>query len=352
MLVGKKSATCAPTDFPRALSEWPRTDFIDKAIRNIIISSLFSSEVKQGGSAVISAMMLLDEVEILEQKKRCSETDVEKVIFDWSHSGLSARIAREVFYMGGCGSEVNISESDSTATQIKCTSGIMQNAEIANGFLSENISDFSIDEKTHIVAIDGFVEKVSQIHHLLEGLEKQSLLLLARGFLPDVVNTLSVNYPHKIRCIPMTVKDWCVPEFLSLEKLGVSCVSADAGMEISSASLEDLIPVSINSNSIIIKSNSEKKRKIFVQIGRDLQDLKGLTIDRVKTLVTLSRFTSRKGVTKIRYKDHEMHVPTSSYEAAVRCKKSMENIFQQIGGVIAIQNEGENRGKRKAKRCL
>jgi hypothetical protein len=342
LLLGKKSAKCCPIDFLRTLSEWPRKNFLDISIGNIILSSLFSSEAKQGGSALISAMMLLDDLEVIEKKRRCTEEDIVRVIDDWTSPGIANRIGKEVFYMGACGSEVKISESDSAASRIKCSSGISQSALIAGGFSNKNLEDFFLSEPCYVVAVDGFVEKLSQIHHLLEKLEDQHLILMARGFLPDVVNTLSVNYPHRLRCIPVIVSDWSTDNFLHLEDLGVSCVSSEAGMEISNSRLTDPISISLDADSIIFESKlSERKRKIFVEVGKDLGDLNGLTIDRVKTLVALARFTSRSGIARIRYKDHEMHVPISSYEAAIRCKKSLEKIFQEIGGIIAIQDRGE-----------
>ena len=341
-LVGERPSKSCPLDFLRALSEWHRNSFIDMSIRNIIISSLFSSETKQGGSGLISAMMMLDDVEVVEKKSKCSESDIEKIINDWSPQGISNKIAKEVFYMGGCGSEVKILESDSFASRIKCTSGVVQLCSIAGGFSNKNLSDLSIDRLSYVVAIDGFVEKISQIHHLLENLGEQQLILMAKGFLPDVVNTLSVNYPDNIKCVPVVVEDWCISSFLDLEKMEISCVSSEAGMEISSAKLSKLISVSVDVEGIIFENGDFRNgRKIYVELGKDLGDLKGLTTDRIKTLVTLSRFTSRRGMTKIKYKNHEIHVPTSSYEAAARCKKSMENIFQEIGGIIAIQKRGE-----------
>tara|TARA_R110000824_G_scaffold60050_6_gene160876 strand:+ start:12606 stop:13781 length:1176 start_codon:yes stop_codon:yes gene_type:complete len=341
LLLGSKSAKCCPIDFLRTLSEWPRKNFLDISIRNIILSSLFSSETKQGGSALISAMMMLDDLEVIEKKKNCTEEDIISVIDDWAPSGISNRIGKEAFYMGACGSEVKISEGVSEASRIKCSSGISQRASIAGGFSSKNLEDFCLSEPCYVVAVDGFVENLSQIHHLLESIEDHHLILMARSFLPDVVSTLSANYPRRLKCIPVTVSEWLAEDFLYLEKLGVSCVSSEAGMEISNSRLADPISISLDTSSIIFENKlSGRKRKIFVEVGKDLGDLNGLTIDRVKTLITLSRFTSRSGIARIRYKDHEMHVPISSYEAAIKCKKSLEKIFQEIGGIIAIQNRG------------
>lgn len=46
-----------------------------------------------------------------------------------------------------------------------------------------------------VVIIDGFVEQVSEIHHLLQKISesKGTLFLFARGYSPEVLNTLSVN---------------------------------------------------------------------------------------------------------------------------------------------------------------
>ena len=63
-------------------------------------------------------------------------------------------------------------------------------------------------ERPRTCVIDGYIENVSEIHHLLEifAEKKESLLIFARGFSNDVINTLKVNYDRNtLKVIPVIV---------------------------------------------------------------------------------------------------------------------------------------------------
>ena len=60
-----------------------------------------------------------------------------------------------------------------------------------------------------VVCIDGYVESVSEIHHLLEAASsaKEPVLLFLRGLSDDVKHTLKVNYDRgSLRVIPVAVR--------------------------------------------------------------------------------------------------------------------------------------------------
>ena len=338
IMIGNSVSTCTPLEFPRVLAEWSRSNSLDKAIRNIMVSSFFSSEVKQGGSALLSCMMLVGKIEKIIEKRSVYESDILGVIESWSGAGLSSKITKEAFYMGGCGCEVSLLESNIFGTRIKCIEGLSQKGNIAAGFSSNLESDFSFSGEAHVFAIDGYVEKISQIHKILEGSSGSTVIIAARGFLPDVVNTLSTNYPSKLNCIPFVVEDWCIPNFLLLEKMGVVCASSDMGSELSSLRIEKPIEVSVDLSTLLIKnSDVAQDRKISIEFGTDLSYLKGLTIDRVKTLLALIRFTSRTGIMKLKYDNFIFYVPTSTYKTASRCTESIENILQNIGSIVTYE---------------
>ena len=64
-------------------------------------------------------------------------------------------------------------------------------------------------ERPRVICIDGFVEAVSELHHLLEEASeaREPLLLFVRGMSDDVKNTLKVNYDRgSLRVMPVIVK--------------------------------------------------------------------------------------------------------------------------------------------------
>lgn len=63
-------------------------------------------------------------------------------------------------------------------------------------------------DNAKVVVIDGFVESVSEIHHLLEHFHdsKETGIILARGAAPDVLSTLRVNWDRgSLKLLPIIV---------------------------------------------------------------------------------------------------------------------------------------------------
>lgn len=61
-------------------------------------------------------------------------------------------------------------------------------------------------ERPRIIVIDGFIEQVSELHHLLEEASsaREPVLLFVRGLADDVRNTLKVNYDRgSLRVLPI-----------------------------------------------------------------------------------------------------------------------------------------------------
>jgi len=345
-----KATTSSLCDFHRMLSEWSRTSSIDKAIRNLLISAFYSSEVKVGGSGVIAAMMFARECDVLEMQADISEELVIEMLKSWQPGGISYKVAEQAFYMGGCGCEVSLSEGKHFGTEIKCFSGASQSGHVDRVMSSKLSQDFLLQKKMYIVAIDGIVESVGEIHNLLEASRGQEMIIMARGFLPDVTNTLAENYSKDLSCIPFVVEKWCVDSFLDLRKMGISCVSNETGDVVSNTSLTHKIDAALSLDRVIISNSKEDKRKIKISLGEDLSYLRGVALDRSKLLISLFRFTSRKGLATLSYKEREFFAPIPSYDAAKKCNKSLAKILSSIETIVTNEEKTINRCKRNVRK--
>ena len=342
---GDRIVTANACDFLRMAAEWPRSSPIDLAIRNIILSALYSSETKMGGSGIISAMLLSGDVEIISETRKPKYSDVSDVIDTWAPRGISRKIAKEIFMMGACGSEVVLSEGNQWGTKVSCVSGTVQKGTVDNLMLGKLGVDYNCSTSAFVVAIDGIVESLGHIHKLLESTEGAPLVIMAKGFLPDVTNTLAANYPQKLKCIPFVVQDWCLESFLRLRDLGVTCVSSETGDMIEHSILGSMVNINISSQEVILHSEKNQKRKIEVSFGKDLDSLKGVSLDRTKLLLALTRFTSRTGVMKLSYNGKTFTVPKSSYMAAKKCHESLAKIFENLGAIVTLSQRKTNNGK-------
>lgn len=330
--------TGVPLDFHRCLSEWSQRSSISLAIRNIVLSSFYSTDVKQGGSGLISCLFwtgLATPNDFERPRRSVSKiSDVDQVIGSWSRGGMSCSIAKKLIRIGACGTQVDFKEGSQYATIISSIRGKKIIGSVDPLFASR-VSTAGDEEKYYGIAIDGIVESMSQIHRVLEAAENHNVVILARGFLPDVSNTLAENWINqKLRVVPFTVTDWGVEGFLQLEPAGFECVSNESGGQIRNAKLQSLIKMQVMENQVIYQDQDGGSSKLEVSFGKDLASLKGVSIDRTKILVALARFSSRSGVTEIATSAGSIHVPVSSFDVGLRAEKSLVSILQNLGCVI------------------
>jgi hypothetical protein len=256
---------------------------------------------------------------------------------------------KKLVRLGACGRSVALQEGSHLGTVVKFVSGEEIRGSIDPLFNSRtNVGDLA--EEFYGVAIDGIVESVSQLHRILESNVEEKIVVLARGFLPDVANTLAENWSLKrLGVIPFVVSGWGVENFLNLQDAGFECVSSEAGNVITNAKLQKIIEMRVSRDRIIYGEGTNNcGARLIMSFGRDLGDLKGVALDRTKILVALSRFVARSGLSKIKtISGFEIFVPNSSLEVAKIAKDSLNGILQNLGGVIITTKMGENNDIRK-----
>lgn len=123
-----------------------------------------------------------------------------------------------------------------------------------------------------VIIIDGFVESVSEINVLLESLidSGNQLILITRGFHPEVINTVNVNNNRKVISAYLFQVPFDIDGLNTLVDISVTCgtqpLSSNLGQIISNVSIKDAVTVdeiSFSNNKISIKN---KKVKNNVQV--------------------------------------------------------------------------------------
>ncbi len=246
---------------------------------------------------------------------------------------------------------------------IEIISGKEDRIDVHDSYRFDMVS--SIESKSYVrssakvMLIDGFVESVSEIHHILQKASevKVPLLMFARGFSPDVLNTISVNALRKtVDILPFTIKLDLgqVNDFYDLSILtGAEVISNEKGQLISSAKFEDLPSVtyvrySPGEKMLVMRNDSTRQhvvdhlRKLRAKLEEtDAYNLNELTtrIRKMTSLVCMVSlkddlsFQARKDSLKrcSRLVDHYSRFgvaqtnvgsfPKSSYDAAERHAK-------------------------------
>lgn len=334
-LYKQKICTASPIDFHRLLTEWNRKSTVDNYIRQIIISFFFSAEEKMIGAGLLSCAQWLDLLEQQQTKQKLRADDIYQIIDNWLPTGVSNNISKKIFQAGALGSEVVFEESDRHVTQISILNGNMISGHIDYIFQTKN-NLVNYHDKCSIIAIDGIVESISQIDSLLVRSSKQKIILAAKGFLQDVSNTLSENYfSKKLNVIPYVVKDWKIQNFLDLEKSNISCISYEIGSDIRKLIVYEEQQIFIDKNDLLYSGlDKNPDRKIKVSFGKDLDALRGISLDRTKMMLSIMRNSSRTGTKSIKLFGKVLQFPQISLKYSQKSVESLSNILQNLGGVI------------------
>lgn len=135
--------------------------------------------------------------------RRPSIDDIQSIIehFSSDRPKWVRTMIHDALIAAGFVGKILVEKVESSMPSIELVSGYAFNA-------TSHIKAYEMLESPKVCVIDGFVESVSEIHHLLEAASsrKQALILYARNFSDDVKNTLSVNYARgTLKVIPYTV---------------------------------------------------------------------------------------------------------------------------------------------------
>lgn len=346
-------AQAFPCDFPRLLVEWGRNSSLDKSIRNIIVSALLSAEEKSQGSGFLAAGMWTDQSvkrTNANSHRRCKLDDVSSCIQYFGGVGFASSCASALIELGGLGNSVEYSEHSGSSCLIETVDGKEIKGSVDQLF-GDRVGYSHFLEKCSIFAVDGVVESVGSIHSLLSVSSEIPVVIMARKFLPDVSNTMAESWiKNRTRCLPVCVEDWKLENFLDLEKIKISCISAERGDSLSSTKIEksELLNFCTDGQKSSIEFSGGKKRsKIVVKVSNSLGGLVGLALDRIKTLMGYSRLAARSGV--VRWEDlceislnfselysKNLVIPCSSLESAFKVHKSLQEILQGMGCLITV----------------
>jgi len=418
---GNRTSQTQPIDIVRWVSEMSSVTSESRHLKNIILSALSDAENTQGGSAVVCLTVLCHlmnrpgsvwspEVSIgIENElrqlaknhaRRSSSSEVLKILASFDRDPISFRIAKKAIAISGANSTIQVI-SEGKDTQITSINGYKFPIEFPDVFLSA--SGITVEKKfdeCRIMAIDGIVESMSEINGIVhESYNKNiPLVVAARGFNNDVLNTLGINFYHsRLRVFPVVVpydatganmiNDICVVS-------GCDLISALKGDLISSKTWEDLgrvqsIKLLFNrSNIVLVNSETQKsierhrrhlrKMKIesldslksevlekrlatlvgsgtIVCLGEDLEDLRGLYSDRVNCHIRSFKSGAKFGIVDLsdliqNIESHELKRILSSlknlsqffltsqlisgFKHAVSCEKNLRS----IGGMICNDN--------------
>jgi len=155
---------------------------------------------------------------------------------------------------------------------VERTTSRQASVEMTRGYSFQLASPMGRDVEMscpRIVCIDGYVETVGEVHHLLEeaSASREPCIIFARGFADDVLQTLRVNYDRGTLVVVPVVVPYDLADMNTLVDVatvaGGDVVSSLKGDLISSVSLERLPRVqhaAILRNTVVLRNGATYAR--------------------------------------------------------------------------------------------
>ena len=332
---GNRPVRALPTDIVRVLSEWDQNDLSDLTMRNIILNTILSLEIKAAYSGYAFLKSLKDS-SVVSYRKRSDLKDIDILVKKHLGSGICSEIVSTIFKSSPNASINFTLVDDKPQFSVKISESLLASGSIPKLF-EEKINSL---KDAWPVVIDGYVERVSEIHRLLETASEnnQKVLIIARKFSPDVVSTLNQNYKSKkLNVVPFETDQMpYIKEALSSDNVVV--IDSENSIEINSLSSDDLLEsktVVFDKLGVNFVGTKSIDRHVTVEIPKHFHKLAGLIEDRIKSGLCFCQDIAKYGVAL-----DEENTPVfglKQYREALRSVRTFNNFFENLGCVVIVE---------------
>ena len=291
---GNRVVNCQKIDVIRWMSDLNSGELGGLSLRNLLINSVVSSEIKQGGSGVICLITLMKLLKIVNQDKalgkslidfsalnreidklalvsrRVNTTELFEVIKHINKDLTSYEIFKRTILAAGGDGSVYIEKNATDNTIIHGRHGYRFPGIVPDVFLAAAGSSKTFTwTSPKICIIDGIIERVSEINGLIHSSYKNNtpLIIVARGYNDDVQNTLGVNFSTG----NLSVIPFCVPyDAFGANLVNDICVVSGCDIisslkgDIISSVLWDDVPtiekasIDLDKEELVVENNSTK----------------------------------------------------------------------------------------------
>jgi len=312
-----RSIPLGSLDVLRILTHYRSDSEIEKLACSLLLREAYLCEKKQplGSYAFINSIA---DSGVNQSPTQCDRKIIEKMFDHLGERTLSKSI---LFGLESCGhrGQVYIEENASEQTHVR----LRGRSEFPIVSLPEFGTKLTLADCA-VACVDGVIENVSEIHHILEEhyRTKSELVLLCRGMSTEVASVLVQNWRMgHLRVIPVTGRpDW-TQEFVirdiadcfgdspvvhfrekKIELLQRKSVEIEGGFIRfeSTQSIDD--PVEMDSSMIEFHETRKKwhsGRNVTIVLGGDLGDYRGILKDRISTLIRFIKFSKTNKILRL-----------------------------------------------------
>ena len=312
-----RSIPMGPLDVLRILTHYRSESDIERIACSLLLREAYLCEKKQplGSYAFINSIA---DSGVKQSPTQCDRKIIEKMFEHLGERSLSKSI---LFGLETCGhrGQVYIEENAAEQTHVR----LRGRSEFPIVSLPEFGSRLILADCA-IACVDGIIENVSEIHHILEEhyRTKSALVLLCRGMSTEVASVLVQNWRMgNLRVIPVTGRtDW-TQEFVirdiadcfgddpvvhfrekKIELLHRKSVEIEGGfIRFESTKVID-DPVELDSSMLEFYETRKKwhsGRNVTIILGGELGDYRGILKDRISTLIRFIKFAKTNKILRL-----------------------------------------------------
>lgn len=328
------------SDIVRMTSELSQNDLESLAIRNIILNTLMSLETTSTFSGACFARYLLGQ-RAFSYRTRATQEEVDILLKKNLGSGICFNIVKKIVCNPGLASKLDFRLSHTKQNFI---------VEQKNSYSLLGCVPIGFDAKkslgrldnARILYIEGNIETVSEIHHLLDtsSKEEDSVLLIAQSFSPDVVSTLHENYmSEKLNVIPFVQeKKESFLDFFRSNK--VMTISQENGEILNSVSFDDMtesfsLIICEEKVDILGIGKNDFENHFTILVPPHFHKLAGLIEDRVRSGIKFHYEISKYGIALDKNKKPVFGL--KQYRDAKKHVSNFRKTFKDIGCLIVLE---------------
>ena len=295
-----KPTKAVSADVIRIVSELPQNDPLELALRNIILEGVVSSEDHSVGSGYIFLNAIVSGYfpEFEQGKIRADLKDTLETIRHQIGGGICYNIIKSILEQGAIDSKVDFVITDRDPVfSVRIDSSMKIIGDFHDLF---NVNRRKISS-SFVVAIDGIIESLGEVDCLLQSAadSKQNVLMISRGFAPDVVSTLQKNYKNKNMFVFPFVASGDEDLYTSFRDAGLFVVDRDSYLSLRTLSIDDLNSgendIFLDDYMIRLGGVKSTSRNITISVPSIFKDSIRLIHDRIVIAVRCAKETCRTG---------------------------------------------------------
>jgi len=332
-----KPLKAVPADLLRIITETNRDGAVFLTLRNLLINSFVSAENKSAGAGLAFMLDFLQESSNPKRAhRRFGRAELERALLFYLGDGMVMESCLKVFESVGHDSTISFDVShldDKITVRLKPSFGVR--GSLHDLFSTKNYRVSG----ARVVCIDGILESISNVDALIRTTSdcKLPLVIIARGYDADFINTL--NHNHKkglLNAYPFVVH--AEQDFDAFREMGMDVINVETYFMLNKIEYETL---SFQSDLLFDHEKLEiavermgGSKTVEVLLPKRLMPLCGIIEDRMLSGLSFCKEATFSGLVEL---PDGIALPVQSLRVGKLVSSALQNQLDGIASIIYLE---------------